>query len=79
MRTKVVASRAAEVLGLLMIGEGVVGAIWPKRYSSFWNVGPRWLRKTATFFADSPVVTRLICAAETAAGLWVAARQLEER
>jgi len=79
MKTKLIASRATEVLGLLMIGEGVVGAIWPERYSSFWNIGPRWLRKTASFFADSPGVTRLVCTAETAAGLWMAARQLEER
>jgi hypothetical protein len=79
MKTKLVTSRATEVLGLLMIGEGVVGAIWPRRYSSFWNIGPRWLRKAAIFFANSPATTRLICAAETATGLWMAARQLDKR
>ena len=78
MNTSKIGTRATEVLGLLMIGEGVIGAIWPTRYSLFWKIGPRWMRNIAGFFADSPNITRLVCAAETAAGLWMAARQLEE-
>src|SRR5436305_90722 len=39
MKTALSAARATEVLGLLMIGEGVVGAMWPRRYSSFWKIG----------------------------------------
>ncbi len=70
--------RALEVLGLAMIGEGVVGTIQPRRYPLFWKRGPQWLRDTAEFFADRPDMTRLVCMAEAAAGLWLALHQIEE-
>lgn len=77
MNTQAIAKRSLEVLGLLMIGEGVVGLLFPVSYPRFWNFGPDWMRKTATAFAERPEMTRLICAAEIAAGLALAAHELD--
>jgi hypothetical protein len=76
MKTVSVADRIAEVLGIMMIGEGVVGALFPTRYSVFWSIGPKWMRKVATGLAQRPKTTRMICLAEVAAGLWIAAGEL---
>ena len=76
VKTGSVTERIIEVLGLMLIGEGVVGAVFPTRYSLFWKIGPQWMRKTVTALAERPKTTRLLCAAEIAAGLWIAAREL---
>lgn len=60
----------------MMIGEGVVGALFPNRYSLFWRIGPHWMRKAAVAFAERPKMTRLLCVGEIAAGLWIAAYEL---
>jgi hypothetical protein len=77
MKTETIATGGLELLGLMMIGEGVVGAIFPSRYSLFWKLGPRWMHETARAFANHPETTRLLCLAEAAAGLWIAARLLD--
>ena len=41
MKTHCTAKRGLELLGLMMIGEGVVGLLFPTRYSLFWKIGPR--------------------------------------
>jgi hypothetical protein len=60
----------------MLIGEGVVGAIFPTRYSLFWRIGPQWMRNAVTALAERPKTTRLLCVAEIAAGVWIAAREL---
>jgi hypothetical protein len=76
MKTEPIVKRGLELVGLMMIGEGVVGILLPTRYSRFWNIGPKWMRKTTTAFANHPNTTRVICAAEIAVGLWLAAHEL---
>ena len=76
VRKESIAERSLEVLGLMLIGEGVVGAIFPTRYSLFWKIGPQWMRNTVTALAERAKTTRLLCVAEIAAGLWIAAREL---
>jgi hypothetical protein len=78
MKTNCIGKRALEVLGLLMIGEGVVGMIHPRRYSLFWKRGPQWLRNTADLFAEHGDATRVLCIAEATAGLWLALHQIDE-
>lgn len=78
MKTNCIGKRALEVLGLLMIGEGVVGMIHPRRYSLFWKRGPQWLRDTVELLAEHPETTRMLCAGEIAAGLWLALHEIEE-
>ena len=78
MKKKYVGKRALEILGLMMIGEGLVGLIRPRRYSLFWNLGPKWLRETVKTLAEHPEATRLLCACELTTGLWLALREIEE-
>lgn len=79
MKTKCMGKRARELLGLMMIGEGVTGLIQPQQYLLFWKIGPRWLRDAAETFAQHPRITRAFCAGEIAAGLWLALREIEKR
>ena len=39
------AARMKELLALMMIGEGVVGALNPKGHLGLWKIGPRPLRE----------------------------------
>jgi hypothetical protein len=73
-----IGKRALELLGLMMIGEGVVGLIHPRRYSLFWKIGPQWLRDSMDTLAEHRQSTRLLCFGEIAAGLWLALREIEE-
>ena len=64
MKTHAIAKRGLELLGMIMIGEGVVGLLYPTRYSLFWKIGPGWLRRVASAFAEHPKATRFACAGE---------------
>jgi uncharacterized protein YjeT (DUF2065 family) len=66
--------RILEILGLLMIGDGMLAATRPSRYMVMWIGGPRAWRKAMTFLAERPALTRAIGVTELAAGLWVALR-----
>ncbi len=69
------ARRVVEMLGLLMIGDGTLAATRPSRYMALWVGGPRPWRRMMSFFATRPTLTRVVGAAELAAGLWIALRQ----
>jgi hypothetical protein len=76
MKTHCAAKRALELIGLMMVGGGMVGLLFPTRYSLFWKIGPRWMRQAVTVLAKNPNATRLLCVGEIAAGLWLAAHEL---
>jgi hypothetical protein len=78
MKNKSVIKRGLELFGLMMIGEGIVGLLRPRRYSLLWKIGPAWLRDSMTLLAEHREATRLLCAGEIAAGLWLALREIEE-
>lgn len=73
-----VTKRALEVLGLMMIGEGVIGLLHPRRYSLFWKIGPDWMRNSMDTLAEHREMTRLLCVGEIVAGLWLSLREIEE-
>ena len=67
--------RLAESAGMLMIGDGVLGVMYPREHCLLWRGGPTWWRGAIDWFASHPQVTRAIGGAEVAAGLWLARRQ----
>lgn len=69
------AYRAAESVGMVMIGDGVLGMLRPSQHCLLWRGGPRWWRDTIDWFAAHPAFTRSVAAAEVAAGVWLALRQ----
>ncbi len=65
-----------ELVALMMIGEGVVGTLYPVRYARLWAKGPRPWNEFIEWWADRPGLLRFICAAEIGVGVWLADRQL---
>ena len=67
-------TRAREVLAILLVGDGVVGALIPRRHVQRWESGPKAWQRLMRAFAVRPRVTRLIAVAEAVAGIWYAYR-----
>jgi hypothetical protein len=62
--------------GVALIGDGVAGLIWPRRYLRFLEVGPSPIRDTLEAFAERPALTRAACIAEIGIGLWMLEKSL---
>ena len=67
--------RLSESAGMLMIGDGVLGLMYPREHCLLWRGGPQWWRDAANWFAAHPHVTRALAAVELMGGLWLARRQ----
>ncbi len=62
--------------GIALIGDGVAGMIWPRRYLRFLKAGPSAIRDTFEAFAQRPALTRVACVAEVGIGVWMIAKNL---
>jgi hypothetical protein len=51
--------RIAELVAMLMIGEGVLAIIAPRRHSLLWEYGPEGYKRAIEAFAEHPTLTRL--------------------
>ena len=71
--------RTLETVGLLMIGDGLLTALWPRRHMALWRDGPEGWRKAVQALEDRPAMTAAIGAAEAALGLWLARSQFRRR
>jgi hypothetical protein len=60
---------------MLLIGDGILSTLDPKRHCLLWEVGPEFCREMIGELADHPAATRLIGVAEAAFGLWLASQQ----
>ena len=60
---------------MLMVGDGLLSLIDPKRHCLLWETGPKVWRDFADEFAEHPQVTRGVGVAEILAGLWLASEQ----
>jgi hypothetical protein len=67
--------RIAELVAMLVIGDGVIALSAPRRHSLLWRFGPEGYRRATEAFAERPTLTRLLAAAEVGLGLWLALRQ----
>ncbi|MGI8811691.1 MAG: hypothetical protein ACR2IH_04090 [Pyrinomonadaceae bacterium] len=66
-----------EIIGLAMVGEGVVGFFYPKRYSMFWKIGFGPIEQLKQKAVDNPEIMRVVFAAEAVLGLCLAKGQFE--
>lgn len=66
--------RASELMGILMIGDAVLGLLRPTEHCRVWQAGRGWWRDTVEWFGSHPDVTRAVALAELGAGLWLASR-----
>jgi hypothetical protein len=70
-----IAERAKECLAMMMIGDGVLAMLEPRRHMLLWEEGPSWWRAMVEPFANRPTLTRCVGAGELALGVWLASRQ----
>ena len=68
--------RLLELAGLILIGDGVMGLLHPRRHSLLWHFGPQLAKAVTEELAEHPKTSRAIYAAELAAGFALASLQL---
>jgi hypothetical protein len=57
--------------GLVMMGDGFAGLIWPREYLRKLKIGPQPLNDLLEACAQRPVLTRALCVVEVAFGAWI--------
>ncbi|HEV2803686.1 MAG TPA: hypothetical protein VGW57_02030 [Chthoniobacterales bacterium] len=70
--------RLLELMGLILIGDGLMGLLRPHRHSLLWHLGPQLAKAVTEELADHPNTARAIYAAELAAGVVLASVQLSD-
>jgi hypothetical protein len=70
--------RLFELFGLILIGDGLMGLLRPRRHSLLWHVGPQLAKAVTEELADHPQTARAIYATELAAGVILASLQLSD-
>jgi hypothetical protein len=63
--------RLKELVGIVLIGDGVVGLAAPRRHSLLWDFGPEWYGRVMESLADRPGLVRGLAAAEIVGGVVV--------
>lgn len=61
--------------GLVMMGDGLAGLIWPREYLRKLEIGPKPLNDILEACAQRPLMTRALCVIEVALGAWIFARR----
>ena len=61
--------------GLVMIGDGLAGLVWPREYLRKLEIGPKVMNDVLEACAERPTLTRVLCVAEMALGAWIFARR----
>ena len=67
-------TRLAETAAILLVGDGVIGALFPRRHTARWTEGPSLWRRAMEPFQESPGMTRAAALLEIVVGLWWAAK-----
>lgn len=60
---------------MLMVGDGLLAVLEPRRHVKLWMDGPKLWRTTMMPFAKHPGMTRVLGSLELALGVWLASRQ----
>ena len=78
MNEKLIIKRILELAGLILIGDGLMGLLHPRRHSLLWHFGPQLAKAVTEELAEHPKTSRAIYAAELALGITVATTQLSD-
>ena len=68
--------RLLELAGLILIGDGLMGLLRPRRHSLLWHFGPELAKAVTEELAEHPQTARAIYAGELALGIALASIQL---
>ena len=67
-----------ELVAIAMIGDGVLGVLFPKGHARLWKIGPQAWQDATEKFAENPDATRIASAAEIIVGVVLAFAQHEK-
>ena len=70
--------RILETIGMLMIGDGVLGVVEPEKHCRLWQRGPDMWQRMIEPFVHHPGWTRVFGTVEVGLGMWLASRQRPE-
>jgi hypothetical protein len=70
--------RLLELAGLILIGDGLMGLLRPRRHSLLWHFGPELAKAVTEELAEHPQTARAIYAGELALGIALATTQLSD-
>ena len=62
-------TRVKYLAAMMLIGDGVLAFLRPRRDALTWNAGPERWKALMSYLSDHPQITRAIGAGEIAAGL----------
>ncbi len=60
---------------MVLVGDGILSLIDPKRHCLLWDVGPKVWRSAVDEFVSHPEITRGVGLAEAVFGVWLATQQ----
>ena len=78
MKQELITKRLFELAGLVLIGDGLMGLLRPRRHSLLWHFGPELAKAVTEELAEHPKTSRAIYAAEFALGVALASSQLSD-
>jgi hypothetical protein len=70
---------AKESLAILMVGDGVIAALMPRRHVMLWSFGPDWWTGFVRAASERPWAIRASALVAAGTGLWWAWRLAESR
>lgn len=62
--------RVLWVVALILIGDGVVAAVMPRRHMLRWSTGPDWYQRAMQPLVDHPAATRAVGLGEAGLAMW---------
>lgn len=72
---KLLKNRIIETLGLILIGDGMVGLFDTERHLRLWRRGPEAYQDAMEELKERPIATKILSAAEIALGFWIVSKQ----
>jgi hypothetical protein len=76
MKQDIITKQLLGLAGLILIGDGLMSLLRPRRHSLLWHLGPELAKAATEELADHPKTARAVYAAEVALGVALISSQL---
>lgn len=64
-------ARWKEFAGMILIGDGLLNMLQPRRHTTIWNCGPKFYKDAARKLQANPGMARALGVAFLGLGLWL--------